>query len=178
MLSTWITTDSSKRRLNSSRFGFTLVELLVSITIMGILLGLGIAEYMRFNHYQLLTQVANGVRSDLRLAQGKAVSGEIPEGCGFLPLDGYEVEFYSSGASDYYIIRAVCQPSKKIDIKKVSLPEGLVLTVPSVNPILFKVLGLGTNIPDPTAGPGETNIGVQGFQTMQLVTVLYTGDIR
>lgn len=55
---------------------FTLIEILVVTSIMGILFTLGIAGYNEFNRQQILDQATKQVKSDLRLAQQKALVGE------------------------------------------------------------------------------------------------------
>lgn len=61
--------------INYSR-GFSLIELLVVISILGLLAGLGIASFSSFNRASQLSNAASQLRSDIRLAQSRALSGD------------------------------------------------------------------------------------------------------
>ena len=62
--------------------GFTLVELLIAISILVMLLGVGLASFNSFNRRERLKQTALTLKSTLRLAQTKAISVEKPtSGC-------------------------------------------------------------------------------------------------
>lgn len=65
-----------------SHAGFTLVELLIAISILATLLGAGLASFNTFNRRERLKQSALTLKSTLRLAQAKAISVEKPAaGC-------------------------------------------------------------------------------------------------
>lgn len=69
--------------------GFTLIELMVTITIMMLMVGGGIAAYFNFNDRQTLAGDAKGLQTFLRSAQKKARVGEVPAGCE--KLENYSV---------------------------------------------------------------------------------------
>lgn len=69
--------------------GFTLIELVVSVAIIGMLVGGGIAAYRTFNTKQLVMSAGKEYVQLLRVAQKKAKSGEKPVGCN--TLAGYRV---------------------------------------------------------------------------------------
>jgi prepilin-type N-terminal cleavage/methylation domain-containing protein len=71
--------------------GFSLIELLVVISIMMLVLGGGIATYMSFNEKQTVLEATNQLRSYLLQAQSKARNG-VMINC-TLPLKGYRVSF-------------------------------------------------------------------------------------
>jgi prepilin-type N-terminal cleavage/methylation domain-containing protein len=56
--------------------GFTLVELLLSIAIILGISGIGVVSYVKYNERETLRQAALVLKSDLRNAQSKAISGE------------------------------------------------------------------------------------------------------
>lgn len=60
--------------------GFTLIEMLVVVSILMIFMGIGIASYAEYNRKQIVAQTAAQVLTYLRLAQSKAISGE--KNCG------------------------------------------------------------------------------------------------
>lgn len=67
---------------NGIRAGFTLVELLIAISILMTLLGAGLASFNSFNRRERLKQAALTLKSTLRLAQIKSISVEKPaSGC-------------------------------------------------------------------------------------------------
>ena len=89
--------------------GFTLIELMVTISIIGILFTIGMAGYTRFNRSQTLVQAALELRNDLRLTQDKALVGEKPSGwCTGEDenMEGYRLVFAGDGQS--YSIRPRC----------------------------------------------------------------------
>ena len=150
--------------------GFTLIELLVTMSIIGILFGIGVAQYNKFNRRQILDQAAQTLKNNLRLAQNKASAGEKPaSGCA--TLDGYQVNFIDSNP-DYYTIGAKCSPSSPA-ANGFSLPTGVSFSsLPFPNPIIFKVLGQGTNV------NVSTNIVLSGFGDTRTITVSATGEIK
>jgi prepilin-type N-terminal cleavage/methylation domain-containing protein len=100
--------------------GFTLIEILIVITLTVILFGIGLAQYMNFNRLQILEQAAQELKNNLRLAQTKAANGEKPDGCGV--LNGYRVSFFS-GDPYTYTIQAICGGNPAGAVKTFSLPS-------------------------------------------------------
>ncbi len=70
--------------------GFTLIELMVSVSIMAILTGVGIAGYNNFNRRQQLRRAADTLATELRSVQKRADSGQRPNGCSGI-LSEYKV---------------------------------------------------------------------------------------
>lgn len=153
-------------------FGYTLIELLVVTSIMGILFTVGIASYNRFNRTQVLQQAALALKSNLRLAQNKALSGEKPDTAECVVLWGYQVSFFHNQApgKDGYKIKPGCD-GKYLDAweKSFDLPSSITFkTVPS--PIFFKGLAQGLD--------QETTITLTGFGLEKAITVTKTGEIK
>jgi len=152
----------------SSLTGFTLIELLVVMVIVGILLGVGIAQYISFNRRQILEQTTQGLKNNLRLAQTKAMSGEKPAGCGI--LDGYRVKFASNDPDNYTLV-AVCEGVEVGETKNFSLPS-IVKFSPLPSPILFKVLSQGTDL------DSDLIISLTAFGQTKTITVSKEGKIE
>jgi len=128
-----------KKDTASNNYAYTLIELLIGISIISIIFSIGFASYRDFSRRQALTGVTKKIVSDLRTLQQKALAGEKPTDC--TTLDGYKINI-SSGS---YSLYADC--SSDIFLDTVDLTEdGVTLTSTPVNTITFKVLGQGTNL--------------------------------
>jgi prepilin-type N-terminal cleavage/methylation domain-containing protein len=132
--------------------GYTLIEILVALTIIGLLFSFGYVSFRDFSRRQALSGLTKQIQGDLRLAQQMALSGQKPNelGCRTNTLVG--IRFGLTTVSPFvYRIRAVCgtEENNYPIIKEFYLPNDVspapVTFLP--NPIIFKVLGQGTNIP-------------------------------
>ncbi len=85
--------------------GFTLVELLIVVTIFITVLAMGIASFSRFNRRERLKQAALTLKTNLRLIQTKSISAMKPSS-GCTTYVGIRVTF-STGS---YTARAECDP--------------------------------------------------------------------
>lgn len=153
-------------RNDNSNEAFTFVELLVSVTIVGILFAIGYVNFREFSRRQSVESVARKIRSDIRIAQSRALSGDKPAGCD--TLIGYNFRVTSIAA---YALEGVCgngnTTTKTIDLTG----SGINIGTPSPNPILFKAVAQGTNIP-----AGQTaSIVVTLTQANYSITVSVTG---
>lgn len=155
-----------------SVYGYTLIEILVALTIIGLLFSFGYASFRDFSTRQAVADVAKNIQGNLRLAQGYAVSGKKPAAC-TSRLDSYS--FYIVSGSEYKIqVNCAAAP---IDVKDVILPASVSISTPfpSPNPLKFKVLGQGTNI---GASAWILNIVQTGTASVITVTVNSGGDIE
>ncbi len=121
---------------------FTLIEVLIAISIVALILGFGFAGFREYSQRQVLFAVARDVKSDLRSLQQKALSAEKPAACAGKFLDGYRFDIVSAAR---YNISALCS-GVGVNIEDKSLDSGFTISA-TIDPILFKVLGQGTNIP-------------------------------
>jgi len=131
--------------------GFTLIEMMVVISIIAIIFSISVSSYVTFNRNQILQQAAEGVRSDLRLAQNKALAGQDPSSSCSAPHTLLGYRFSISGSS--YSISVFCSsddPSEPIrtPIKTVDLSsQNITLsTTPAGAKIIFLVLGRGVDL--------------------------------
>jgi prepilin-type N-terminal cleavage/methylation domain-containing protein len=125
--------------------GYTLIEILIVIVIMGIVVTIGYSGLRDYQRRQILVSAARQLKADLKLAQEEALAGHKTTDCTGV-LNGYEF-LYVVGYQDRYRIRENCTNNDHILIKEVVLSQGIRMQdPPSVNPILFKPLGQGTNI--------------------------------
>ena len=92
----------------TNRSGYTLIEILVSMSIIGLIFNFGYISYRDFARRQSLLGNARNLRADLRLAQEQAMSGKKPSSVacsGEGSLVGYD--FYLDSATSY-VIQANC----------------------------------------------------------------------
>lgn len=142
--------------------GFTLIETLVTISIIGILSSVGLASYINFNRKQLVIQSARKILEDMRLAQSLASNNQKPEGCD--TLSGYS--FSVSGTS--YTITADC--SSAYTVKTGSIPANL--TISGFSKVEFKVLR------QPVITTGGNSLTVTGFGKSKTINVGVGGEMN
>lgn len=136
-------------KVRCTECAYTLIEILVGLTIIGLLFGFGFVSFRDFSRRQAISGAAKNIQGDLRLAQGDAVSGQKPEDANCNSpnvLTGYAFNVVSDIK---YSIEADCVgngTSNVTDVKDVNLPSDIKLVTPSPNPLIFKVLGQGTNL--------------------------------
>lgn len=155
---------------------YTLIEILVALTIIGLLFGIGYVNFRDFSRRQAIAGAGKLLQGDLRLAQQLALSGQKPvdPACNDPnTLDGYRFGVVSS---TQYRLRADCSGGAAAVLKLVTLPDGITMSLPSPNPIIFKVLGAGTNIP---SGTNATIVLTQvGTANTFTVTIGSGGEIQ
>ena len=154
--------------------GYTLIEVLVGLTIIGIVFSAGFVSFREFSRRQTVVGVAKQIKGDLRLAQSSAISGKKPTDCTAI-LNGFN--FRVVDVSNYALeadCRGALAPAM---VKNVTLPSGVTISVsPSPNPIVFKALGQGTNI---TLGGSATLTLIQtGTNNQATITVTAGGEIK
>ena len=131
--------------------GYTLIEILVGLTIVSLLFSSGYVSFRDFSRRQAVSGIAKNIQGDLRLAQQAALAGQKPAGDPLCTdpnvLNSYSFKVYSP---TQYKIEANCSgpvTSSDIVVKEINLSSDVVLSTPSPNPIEFKILGQGNNIP-------------------------------
>lgn len=121
---------------------FTLIELLVVVAIISLFFFLALAAYQSFNKSQALISAAHEVKSALRDAQNRAISGEKDslicqglEGWKFTILP-YDVS--TNPKSNIYLIQGVCNNGITFSTKNYKLPNTDGLKFKTTGEILFK----------------------------------------
>lgn len=155
-----------KKRLASSLSkGFTLIELLVVISVTGILSAIGIASFVSYSRQQQVTQAVNDLKNNLRIAQGKALTQEIPDGCS--NFSAYELKFKDEKS---YTVYPICSNEAGQPIISVSFPSQVAKVAGGPSTIRFKIL---TGAVD-----GSGTIAISGFNLTQSITVTAVGGIK
>ena len=155
--------------------GYTLVEILVGLTIIGLLFGFGFVNFRDFSRRSALSGAIKSVQGDLRVAQQAALSGQKPKNpfCDDPNiLNSYNFMVYSVSE---YKLEAVCSGGV-VSTKDVILPSDVLIANPVPNPIQFKVLGQGTNIP--TGSDATITLTQIGTNNTASTKVSTGGEIR
>lgn len=87
-------------------FGFSLIEILITTSIMALILTMALVNYNRVVRRQRFEQGLMNILEDLRLARDKAMSGEKSPACLNYPLLWYDFEFDTDWGG--YEIVAAC----------------------------------------------------------------------
>src|SRR5258708_6352278 len=123
--------------------GYTLIEILIVLVIIGLLFTAGYANFRNYARQQALTGAARALQLDLRTTQEYANAGNKPSSCDSTNLlNGYQFNVTSNST---YEIDAVCTQGN-VQIKQITLPAGITISTPNPNPIIYKSLAQGTNI--------------------------------
>lgn len=158
--------------------GFTLIEVLIVIVILGIIMGIGSVRFRDFARRQSVITAKRQILADVRSVQSDAVSGRKPEACTGT-LQGHGIRITGTTGPARYELFARCSSgvaSQDYMTKQAELVSDITITTPSVNPILFKPLAEGTNIP---AGASATiNINNAGAGVSESLVIRASGEIR
>ncbi len=103
--------------------GFTLIELMIVISVTAVLGTLGIAGFTSYNKIQTLQSAANDVTTILNLARSRALSQvKLGSTCKTQTLEGYGTEIFSNNS---YSLKIYCpRPTSEVLDKK-TLPQGI-----------------------------------------------------
>ena len=131
-------------RLPAGRQGFTLIEIIVSVTLLLLLSGLFIANYTGFNNSQTVKKAASDLVANLRAARTKAASGVKPSsGCD--TLTGYQVRFPITSPYNTYKTQAFCETGAVGPTITYTLPAGVNFFLPLPASVIFYALDRGAS---------------------------------
>lgn len=125
---------------NKNKLGFTLIEMMMVVTIMGILIMAGVAAYNDFNRKQRVRQAAQSLVTTLRAAQKNADRSELPAGCNV--LEGYRVDDITSTTLR---ISAYCNNGGLVDVNSQTYTMSNDTQVGAITPFVFRVLSQGVS---------------------------------
>jgi len=126
-----------------SRKGFTIIEVLVVILIMGLIMGVGAVSYRDFQRKQMVVAAKRTVLADVRAAAADVASGRKPDGCTGT-LTGYSFEVMALNPASYKI-NAVCDGGTAL-VKEVRIPG---ISFDSLPIVTFLPLSEGTDLSSP-----------------------------
>jgi prepilin-type N-terminal cleavage/methylation domain-containing protein len=155
------------RREKSMKQGFTLIELIVAVTIMMVLLSVTIVGFSSYNQKQRVKQAALSLKSDLHMARTNATSGKKPISCtSDETFEGYDVSFTTSS----YSVAPSCSSTGQVDVETVVLPTGVTFDpIPSF--FTYYPLTQGASTP-----PSQI-ILTDGINVVPLTLDALTGDV-
>lgn len=155
--------------LRSTFNGFTLIEILVGLTIVTLLFGVGYAGYRDFARRQILNSSYDKIRSSLSLAQQLALSGDKPVGCpANAVLNGYKVDF---SQKKFYAECVGPAGTTRAQERTIDIPVGIEISS-SQPTVLYKVLGQGTD------QSSEVSITIRQTATGNTINAILTQDGR
>jgi len=103
--------------------GFTLIELMVVISVTAVLGTLGIAGFVNYNRVQAVQVSANDLATILNLARSRALSQvKLGATCKTQTLEGYSVETFSNNS---YSLKIYCPRPVSQELDKKTLPQGI-----------------------------------------------------
>lgn len=152
--------------------GFTIVELLIVILVMGILMSIGTASYRDFARGQAVVSAKRQIMADLRSAQSDALHGRKPAACTGT-LEGYSFEFNTSAPWGYSVSVLCPASANAVLLKTHTFESNVTVTAPSPNPIVFSPVNQGNNV----TGTATIGISMASGQT-ETVVITASGEIR
>jgi len=125
------------RLAQGARRGFTLIELMVAVTIGMVLVAGGLAAYRGTGERQTLKQAGISFQTNLKMFQQKVLSGEKPADCGPADIyEGFEVSYVDTAS---YTATPICQEAMPAG-RTYTLPEEVKFGAWSPTTIFFPVL--------------------------------------
>ena len=125
-----------------SRIGFTLIEILIAVTILAILMSLSFAGYSKLNQRQKLVTAGETLKSLLRDAQSRAFNKEVDCNVCTCSLGGSSslIGWYADFSATERKIYGECQGDIIFGEKSFGLSDEIVIGVVPVNanPLLFR----------------------------------------
>lgn len=154
--------------------GYTLIEVLVGLVIVTLIFSFGYVGFREFARRQTIISAVRSVKGELRLAQEQALAGKKPDHVNCNSPNRLQGYYFRVTSTTTYKIEALCTGGT-VDIKEETITSPLTISAPSPNPILFKVLGQGTNIP---SGDATITITLPATSQATDITVGSTGEIQ
>jgi prepilin-type N-terminal cleavage/methylation domain-containing protein len=169
-----------------SQRGFTLIEMLVTVAVLVILAGSGMAAFINFNDKQKVMTAARDLQAFMRTAQGKAQVRETPSSCApgtNFPLQAYRVSA-PLGAGQTVSMHANCgqfpNPSRNTLRDTMKMPAGVSvrMTPPEDTPLNMRFFVLFGGVRFVSTNPNTAKtIVVSGWNNTYTFVVSPGGEI-
>jgi len=158
--------------------GFTLIELIIVISVVTFMSIVGIVAYREYSQSQSLSAAAQDLAGTIQLAKSRSISQVKPSTCGTQSLDGYRINIPSFSQPEY-TISAICEGNAN-DTKTFKLLKGIEFddVATTISPGI--ALGSGIFFPIITLGvQGSGDIVIKGQNNKEAkVSVDSVGTIR
>ncbi|OGM73888.1 hypothetical protein A2382_03035 [Candidatus Woesebacteria bacterium RIFOXYB1_FULL_38_16] len=152
--------------------GYTIIEMLIVIVIIGAILGASYISFQDFSKKQKIIRVSRQIESDLRYAQEQALAGTKPQGFDCNPPDTYTgVAIYFNSFST--LVAVNCSSGDYMQLRTYSLPDNIKIIPPTPSEITFLPLGKGTSLASSvTVGicQADQGVGIEIGQTTGQIT--------
>jgi prepilin-type N-terminal cleavage/methylation domain-containing protein len=152
-----------KKNPNSSG-GFTLIELIVVITVIGILSTVGVASFVEYSRTQIVRTAVAEYVTILNTARSRTFSQVKPSACTDKIMDGYTVTVTSEST---YEFRAECGDANPL-VELKTLPPTLTFSEPFPS-YFFHLLTGGVT--------GFGNTTISGYGRSEVITVTAAGGV-
>lgn len=132
-----------KKRIFLPHSGFTMVELLIVISIMAIFTGIGLIGLKSYTDQRSVSLAASEFATAVRLAKSRAQSQVKPDSgnCANLPLEGYRLQLStnSAGEATAYSIYPLCGGQNGGIVRQADFPTSLTV-IPTHTKITFRTV--------------------------------------
>jgi prepilin-type N-terminal cleavage/methylation domain-containing protein len=184
-----------KTESSNKKSGFTLIELMIVIVVIGTIAGAGITAFVSFSRSQTIKSAVTDIKSKLAVAKSRAYSQLKPAECGDSnTLEGYEVRICRSdnilahqcqnpaSSFDSYEINARCSGNLlpvvlNGESYKLPDPNSYDFHFSSQRVFFFPVLTGGVVI-EPAPASGDGQIVIEGYDQTAIITVDRHGNIK
>lgn len=149
-------------RFKLSNGGFTLVELIVTVSVVAILAVIGVANYVGLRNREVLESQIDEIVADMRwtAARSRAQEGGNQWGIRFTNPAGDNNDFYEIWSGTSYTSGTV--------YKRVSLPSGLRFTDPAASSTKDTIFSKATGLPTATSTIVVQSVSTGGSGTISL----------
>lgn len=158
--------------------GFTLIELIVAISILAILSIVGLASFVTFSRSQVLNAATSDVFTMLQVARSRAASQVKPSPqCNDKVLEGYSVTLNIATGS--YELDAECSGNTTVIQQEKTLPVTVIFDPSSKTSFFFHPVTAGVTIAENTTGYGSIILSASsvGIASTKTITVYTDGRI-
>ena len=150
--------------------GFTLIELIVVLSVAAVISVIGIAAFVSYNQTQSLNTTAADIANMFNLAKSRAASGVKPTSCSSSQaLNGYQILI--NIANRTYELNAICPPVTSLILRN-TLPNPITFSSADPTTYFFPVLIGGLS------ASGARTIVLSGFGKTKTITVDSLGNAR
>lgn len=146
--------------------GFTMMELIVVFSVMGILTAISIVSYSSYSNTQSFQSASADVISMLQTAKSRSLSQVKPPSCTGRTLFAYQVVLDIPGST--YRMEALCDNTANLVVRQ-DLPDNVTFTSNSNQKTVFNVISGTVNTPG--------TISLTGYGKTKVITVSGVGGI-